>query len=133
MSSNTLKRKTSTIETLRCVQRVKISPGTNLAAEILTKAGEALLVEAQQWEDLEKPLHLREVDRCHGLIELLCNYTLQFLLCLLQQDQTGVHGTACADTVDWESGLRLATTIKSLIDEENKRSSHINAMFYRKS
>ena len=57
---------------------------TNLTAEILTKTGKALLVEAQQREDLEKPLHLCEVNCRHGLIELLCNNDFKFLFGFLQ-------------------------------------------------
>lgn len=67
---------------------------TDLTAEILTEAGKALLVEAQERENLEKSFHLREVDCCYSFIELLSNDDLQFLLCLLQHDQTGIHSAA---------------------------------------
>lgn len=71
---------------------------TDLTAEVLTEAGEALLVEAQQREDLEKPFHLCEVDCCYSFVELLSDDDFQFLLCLLQHDQAGIHSAACAET-----------------------------------
>ena len=70
---------------------------TDLTAEILSKACKALLVEAQQRKDLEKPFHLCEVDCCYSFIQLLSNNDLQFLLCLLKHYQTGVHSTTWAN------------------------------------
>lgn len=86
---------------------------TDLTAEILAKAGEALLVEAQQREDLEKPLHLREVDRRYSFIKLLSNDDLQLLLCLLQHYQTGIHGTACAHTMHWQMHYSDKITVQA--------------------
>lgn len=57
---------------------------TDLSAEVLAKAGKALLVEAQMREDLEKPFHLCKVNCCNSFIHLLSNNDLQFLLCLLK-------------------------------------------------
>lgn len=70
---------------------------TDLTAEILTKASEALLVKTKQWEDLEKPFHLCKVNSCYSFIQFLSNNDLQFLLRFLQQDQTGIHSTAFGD------------------------------------
>ena len=63
----------------------------DLAAEVLAEAGQALLMQTQQREDLEEPFHLHQVDRCHGRVQPLGNDDLQLLLCLLQHDQTGIH------------------------------------------
>lgn len=60
-------------------------PPTDLTAKILSKAGQALLVEAKQREDLEKPLDLCQVHRCHSFIQLVRDDDLQFFLGLLQQ------------------------------------------------
>lgn len=78
-----------------------MSVSTDLTAEVLAKASQALLVEAQQGEDFEEPLHLREVHRCDGFVQLLGDDDLQFLLRLLQHQQTGVHGALC----DRQEGL----------------------------
>lgn len=78
-------------------KEIRTKNTTDLTAEILTKTGETLLVEAQQREDLEKPFHLCKVDCCYSFIQLLSNNDLQFLLCLLKHYQTGIHSTACAD------------------------------------
>lgn len=72
---------------------------TDLTAEVLTKASKALLVEAQQRKDLEKPLHLCQVNRCYGFIQLLGHDDPQLLLCFLEHQQTGVHVAACGETV----------------------------------
>lgn len=72
---------------------------TDLSAEILAKASKALLVEAQQREELEKPFYLCQVNSCHGLIQLLGNNHPQFLLRFLKQQQAGIHVAACVDTI----------------------------------
>lgn len=84
---------------LRCKKNT-----TDLTAEVLAKAGETLLVEAQQREDLEKPFHLRKVNCSDGFIQLLRDNDLQFLLCLLKHYQTGIHSTACADMMICDRG-----------------------------
>lgn len=72
---------------------------TDLAAEVLAKAGEALLVKAQHREDLEKPFHLSKVHSCHSFIQLISDDDLQFLLGLLKHHQTGIHSAACANVM----------------------------------
>lgn len=66
----------------------------DLATEVLAEAGQALLMEAQQREDLEEPLHLHQVHRRHSRVQTLGHDHLQLLLRLLQHEQTGVHGAA---------------------------------------
>lgn len=76
----------------------EINQTINLTAEVLTKASETLLVEAQQREDLEKPFDLRQVNSCYSLIQLLGNNDPQLLLGFLKQQQAGIHAAACVDT-----------------------------------
>lgn len=77
----------------------KKNQSTDLTAEVLTKASKTLLVEAQQGEDLEKPFHLCQVNRCYSFIQLLGNDDPQLLLCFLKHQQTGVHVAACGATI----------------------------------
>ena len=68
--------------------------GADLAAEVLAEAGQALLMEAQQGEDLEEALHLHKVHGHYGRVQTLGHDHLQLLLRLLQQHQAGVHRAA---------------------------------------
>lgn len=44
---------------------------TDLTAEVLAEASQALLVEPQQREDLEEPFYLSQVNGGHSFIQLL--------------------------------------------------------------
>lgn len=78
-------------------QTMTQEPAADLAAQVLAEAGQTLLVEAQQGEDLEEPLHLYQVDSCDGFVQLLGNDHPQLLLRLLKQQQAGVHAAACVE------------------------------------
>lgn len=67
---------------------------THLAAEVLAKASQALIVEAKQREDFKESFHLRQITPGNSLIQSLRNQDFQSLLCLLKHGQASVHSTA---------------------------------------
>lgn len=102
---------------------------TDLTAEILTKASEALLVKTKQWEDLEKPFHLCKVNSCYSFIQFLSNNDLQFLLRFLQQDQTGIHSTAFGEKNAFTVMFFVSETVQQTVRFLHSSNLHYSDTF----